>query len=767
MWFKKIRKKKVQSIFIVLILMVCSMLMTSSLVIMTAGDTPYKELTEECGSPIVKIYPFQSKDPVIAEQIKENMEKLDMVEQVEVVPYYYILEKIQIDGKGTIEDYFFHLMPWDDRTHGCIRMLKGSRELKEGQCLISTVLSNSEEIKPGDTLNMGNGISYQVSGIYADPYNMNLSFDSEIIVKENPPSEDLEYQVHVFAKEGSSGDEVIDAYRELNDGILEGKAITLETRIQNNQMTELIVGGILLGISVVILLISGIMIRYMIKSTLISEKKTIAIYKMLGYKNSRIISIYLKFYGFLVVVGTVLGSSLSKVISDSFTKNTFRNLGVTSSSSIIPVGMLCSGIIIAYALICVYLLLRVVGKIRPMEVFRNEGAYSGKKQKNAGKVLGFSPIHMAMRMIFRDKKNTCMLVITCIMATYCVNFAATSMGILEDDNFKAKNYYWLGFDKHDVSFSSADLKTYENTVEKLEKENEVEKVIKTTTQIAVSVPWEKGMGDTILSTMVYDTYENLDMPVIQGRNPAHSDEIAMGSLMAEKMNKQVGDYVDIYFNGNQKVTLLLCGTYQSLYDMGKSCRLLGKTLEEKGVSFQYGEASVYLKEGIEPEKFLKDHGKKYESDGKLIVRAEKYGNILSMISGPSMLAIRPFMIIAILLGGLNIIAIVYLKNMDNRKNQSIYKAIGYSSWHLLKTNISYVFFVALFSMCITIPVFIAAFPKTMVLAFSVMGFREYPVSYDITVVAISNLGTLAVYLLSVLVASKSLYDNPISELTSE
>lgn len=767
MWFKKIRKKKIQSIFIVLILMVCSMLMTSSFVIMTAGDTPYKELSEECRSPIVKIYPFQSNDPAIAEQIKENMEKLDMVEHVEVIPYHYMLERIQIDGKGSMEGYFFDLMPWNDKTYGSIRILEGSRELKEGQCLISAVLSNSEEIRLGDTLNMENGISCQVTGIYTDPYNMNLSFDSEIIVKENPRSEDLKYQVHVFAKEGSSGDEVVDAYREQNDGILEGRAITLEARIQNNQITELIIGGILLGISVVILLISGIMIRYMIKSTLDSEKKTIAIYKMLGYKNGRIISIYLKFYGFLVVMGTVLGSCLSKMISDSFTKNTFRNMGVTSSSSIVSAGILCSGIIIAYAMICVYLLLRVVGNIRPMEVFRNEAAYSGKKQKNAGKVLGFSPIHMAMRMIFRDRKNTCMLVITCIMAAYCVNFAATAMGLLDDDNFKKNNYYWLGFDRHDVSFSTTDLRTYEKTVEKLQKEQEVEKVIKTTTRVAVSVPWEKGMGDTILSVMVYDTYENLDMPVIQGRNPTHSDEIAMGSLMAEKMNKQVGDYVDIYLNGTQKVTLLLCGTYQSFYDMGKSCRLLGKTLEEKDVSFQYEEASVYLKEGIEPEEFLKNHGKEYESDGKLIDRVEKYGNILDMITGPQMLAIRPFMVMAILLGGLNIIAIVYLKNMDNRKTQSIYKAIGYSSGHLLKTNITYVFLIALFSLGITIPLFIVAFPKTMVLALSVMGFREYPVSYDITVVIISNLGTLAVYLLSVLFASKSLYDNPISELTSE
>lgn len=200
-------------------------------------------------------------------------------------------------------------------------------------------------------------------------------------------AEDLKYQVQVFEKGEKTGDEVLDIYREQNDTILEGRAITLEARIGNNQMTERILGGILLGISVVILCISGIMIRYMIKGTLISEKKTIAIYKTLGYKNSRIISIYLKFYEFLIVAGTIVGSSLSKLISDSFTKITLQNLGVTSSSNILFDGIFCSSIIIAYGMICVYLLLRNVGKIKPMEVFRNEAVYSGKSKKKLRKHL--------------------------------------------------------------------------------------------------------------------------------------------------------------------------------------------------------------------------------------------------------------------------------------------------------------------------------------------------------------------------------------------
>lgn len=55
MWIKKLRNRKLQSILIALIVMVCAMLMTSSLVIMTSWGSPYKELTEESKSPALKL----------------------------------------------------------------------------------------------------------------------------------------------------------------------------------------------------------------------------------------------------------------------------------------------------------------------------------------------------------------------------------------------------------------------------------------------------------------------------------------------------------------------------------------------------------------------------------------------------------------------------------------------------------------------------------------------------------------------------------------
>ena len=116
---------------------------------------------------------------------------------------------------------------------------------------------------------------------------------------------------------------------------------------------------------------------------------------------------------------------------------------------------------------------------------------------------------------------------------------------------------------------------------------------------------------------------------------------------------------------------------------------------------------------------------------------------------------------------LNILAIVYLKNKDNSRIFSIYKALGYSSNYLLRVNTIYIFLIAAGSIIITVPLFILIFPRMMVMAMSMMGFKEYIVSYEVGILLISNLLALLIYLMCGLMSSKSLYNNRIEDLTCE
>lgn len=765
MWFKKIRKRKIQSLFIILIVALCSMLMTSSLIIMTSFNDPYKNLVNECNSPGLKLYLYHDEKEY-AQNIKNKFEQLDKVRNVEITKYYYIRDGIKVGAD--LKEGFYDLIEYNEKLHKNLRMINGDFNIEylgEKECVIPNTFANEYGISVGDKIKIGESLSYAVKGIYADPYNMSVAFDLEFIVTNIPKDMGSRYYLSVFSEGNITGNDLIDYYREANNKILEGRGITLESRINDNQLTEKILGGILFAGSILILFVSGIMIQYMIKNMLISEKESIGIYKTIGYSNHLITSIYLKFYLFLVTLGSVIGALSSKFISDSFTKETLKNLGVTTSKGILKAGFLCVFIVIFFVFIQVYLILRNLKNIKPLEVFSKEVSIQMNIKKNKKRSMGFSPVNMAFRMMFRSKKNTILIVITCIVSIYCVNFASTAFSMI--DAMQENNYYWIGFDKHDVSLESLGLNDFEENLEEIKAIPGVKKVIPTTTDVSVSLEWEKGLGDTIMSSMIYETYDNLDMPILEGRNPRYSNEIAIGNSVANQLNKHVGDYISIYFNGNQKINLLISGTFQSYYDMGKSCRLLGETLRENDIFFQYSEASLYLKDNSQVEGFISKYSDNYSNKIKFIDRKLKYVTIMDMICTPQKKAIMPFMVMVLLLGALNIIAIVYLKNKDLSKINSIYKAIGYSSNHLLKANIIYILTIAIISTMIVLPVFIAVFPKTMVLSLSFFGFKEYRVDYSIINISITNMITLFIFGLSGIISSKNLYDNPVKDLTCE
>ena len=769
MWFKKLRKRKLQSVLIFLIVLVCSMLMSSSMVIMTSLNKPYKDLIRECNPPKVKVNPFDMpiKD---LEQVREKFESLELTEKAIIVNYHLLVEKTVC--KNEILKGFFDLVEYNGEIHENIRLISGNKtEPKEDECLIAAAIANEYGIKLGDTItisNADNEIEYKVKAIYTDPFNMSLAFDSEILVSKIPDNLSTKQYISVFGQEDTKGNEIVDEYRENNGGILEGRAQTVEARVTNNSITEKILGGILLAVSFIILIVSGVMIRYMIRNALLCDKKTIAIFKMIGYTNGNMISMYMKLYLLLVASGSLVGSWASFLISQSFMDQAYQNMGQVEKTSVMIPGLICISIIVMFVLSQVYAVLTKMKNIKPVIVLNGKEGEMGKKKtkRNAfSEKLSFSPLGMAIRMLQRDKKNTSYIVLTCIVSIYCVNFALTCFSLIL--SMKDNNYYWLGFDKHDVSVVSIMPSKFDQVVEELKREKGTEKIVLSTTDVGVMVPWKKGIGDTIVPAMLYETFDNLNMPVINGRNPKYSNEIVLSSLVMKEMKKNIGDYIDIYLDVNKKDSLLITGTYQSFYNMGRGCRLLGSTLTENGVEFKYNEASIYLEEGIDKETYIAKNGEKYKDTLEIIARKDKYGTILDMICDPQLKAIAPFMILAILLGAMNVVAIVYLKNIDNTKINSIYKCIGYSSMHLLKGNLLYVGMVAAVSMLITIPVFIFVFPKMMILSLSMFGFEEYLVTYNTLHMVIGNIGIFFVFLISTVLSSRNLFQNNISDLNQD
>lgn len=762
-WLKKFRRKKMQSIIILLMITVSSLLMISSLQIITSMSKPYKKLVEETNPPCMRAYPDITLDKSSEEWIAE-LSAIDHVNKVVEVKRHSHNGKLYNKGIGV--EKFISFTAYDDEVYGHVRKIDGDfSSLKEGECFIPSILTYEEGLKVGDFISIYDEeteIIYKIKGVFVDTYSLNSAYMMDILVRDVSNFSNQNSYYAIYAEAGINGEEIEREYLKQKNGKSDVTSSTISVVIANAQLTENILGAILLSLSSIIFIVCTIMIRYIIRNALINDKQSIAIYKTIGYTSTMIESIYLKFYILFILLGCILGAVLSPIVSNSFIKKAFECLNIRNTFNFTPI-LICSSFILMVALLQILLELRKLKVMKPVQIITGTDTLGTKKRYQLKKTrnINFSSFHMSLRMLARDRKNTIIIIITCFLSVYMVNMSLACFSNM--NAMKEKNYYWMGFDHHDVSISyNGNEEKLFKIGDELEQLEEVEKIIYWTDNLSLIV---KNEGN--IAVMAYETFEGIEVPILEGRNPIYKNEVAIGSAYADEIDKKIGDYLDVYISENVCESLLIVGTYQGFYNLGRGIKILGSLLQDELEVFHYENASIYLKEGVNKKEFVQKYSNQYKNLSTFCVREEKFETIIDMICEPQKTALAPFMVLVVVVGGLNIFYIIYFKNMTESKKQCIYNSIGYSKKHLFLANFNYVFFIAGASMIITIPCFLVTFPRIMLVAMSLFGFKEYPVSYNVESMIFGNLIIMAVFMLCTVVSSFNMKKNNVNELVTE
>lgn len=764
LWTKQLRKKKMQSALIVVVIALCSLLITGSLVILTSLGKQYETLRQDTDAVDVKIYPSVPVS-VSGKDWKAALGEIDGVESVTALETLSV-ETLMLDGQKT--DVFIDLCKYDDAVYKNARLLEGSlSDLTAGTCAIPSPLAYENKIHLGDTITVPQGeikTEFRVVAIYAEIYSMSIAFTSDILISDFGTVQHDNTVYAVRLRDGFDADDLIAAYTSQNDGILDGFFRSADECITNATITENILGGILLGISAVMLAVIFVIIGFIVKSAMRTDKKSIAVYKAIGYTDRQIAGIYITFYETLIVLGSVLGAAASTVVSSAFMQAAFRNLGMHQSVSGTLQKLGCVLLISAAAYGMLKLEFARISKIRPIEILTgNEDALGRKKRARSRKdITRFSPAAMAVRMLRREGKRTLLVLLSCVMSVYVINISVTCL-----ENLKLiageTNYYWLGIDKHDVTIdklgSSAD---FDKICAELETDADVASITKKNYNMGFSVPYHRS-----ISCMVFERFDTLSLDVLDGRNPQSTDEIALGNICLQEFGLEIGDYIDINLDTEHQTRMLIVGSFQGFYNMGRSARMMGGTLTEQGVPFSYNAASVTLTDGADKAAFIHSTEKRYGDYIKTVDRLDLYARIMDMICNPQRSALLPFAIVTIVIGAVNLFYIIYSNNHEKRKTYTIYKSTGYCASHLLKMNLVYIAIIAALSVAVAVPALIWLFPRIMVVAMSGFGFAEYRLVVRPLTTALLNAGLFALFLLIGCLSSKDLFKNHIANMMQE
>lgn len=770
MWLKNFRNKKLQTLLIGLILLLCALLVSTSLSILLSLDEPLEQLVKECDSAFAVIYPYDEENEEEVYAVAKRLEALDEVTKTVCVRKHYVSEKLT--GRDKEIETFTYLTEYDDEVFGNVRCVEGNHKdfenLKTGECIIPACISVESNLKVGDDFTVhlpGENISYTIKGIYADVYSTSNAFSNYVFVKELPTQVSSEMEIRLYAKEDVLEEQILDSYKEAYGREMEGQMNTRSNAVESSLLAVRILGGILLAIGAIMLFTCCLIVNFVLRSIMTSDAKTIAIYKTIGYDNHTIRGFYTKFYCIVTTVGVWSGIFISREVTNRILDDLFANIGEQANVHVGKVGIGIYGVILLLVLGTVYLVTAQMRKMKPVHALGSISPTDTMKKKNyKGDYRGaFSPFGIALRMIMRDKKGTMGILLVAIVSVIGINFGLVSLDVAL--NMKENNDYWLGIDKCDVMITVSDGATAEEIEEKLVGDSNIQKTAVCCMNGVLIVERETNGKNAVVYPFVYEDFDAVDLSVVKGRNPESKDEIALAGKIAETLNKDVGDYVSLKMGTSSK-SFLITGLYQTYYSMGESCRLIGEAYD--GLPFAYDTVSVYLKDNHDVSGEVERIEKLIDGSGKVIPRTEQFASIMEMISTPQESAIPAVILMVVLIGSINIFCIIMLKNQKEVKINTIYKCLGYTSGHLMAANLWFVSLLALTSVVTAVPILLYFYPKIMKLTLGTMfGLLEYRVEYNMIHIMIGNIAVFLLFIISTFLSSRGIRKINVRDLVME
>lgn len=770
MWLKNFRNRKLQTLLIGIIVLLCALLLSTSMSILLSLKEPMEQLVEECQSADAVIYPNEKNDPEKVKAVAKRLEALDEVNKAICLSVHYVSEKMT--SKDQEITTFTNLTKYDAEVFGKIRCVEGNAEdfqnLQEGECIIPACISVDNNIMLGDTITLhlpGEEITYTVKGIYADIYATSNAFDNYILVKELPGQLSEQMMMRIYTVQGATEEQILDSYEETYGIALEGQMNTKENALESSLLAVQILGGILLAIGVIMLFTCCLIINFVLRSIMASDAKTIAIYKTIGYDNRTIRNLYGKFYIVLTTVGVWLGVGSSALVANLILNELFANIGMQANVKVGKTGLFIYVVILSLVLATVYL---VTGRMKNMKPIHALGGLSPtnttKNQHFKGNYrFAFSPMGIACRMVMRDKKGAIGILFVAIVSVIGINFGLVSLDVAL--NMKENNDYWLGVDKSDIMIQVSSGATVEEIIEKLDKDANILKTVPCRMSGVLVVKREKNGKDGVVYPFVYPDYKEVVMPIVEGRNPQNGKEIALAGRIAEILNKKVGDYITLRFEHGEK-SFLITGLFQTYYNMGEACRLTTEAFD--GEPFSYDTVSVYLADNQDISGEVERIEKLIGGSGNVIPRTEQFASIMEMISQPQESAIPAVIFMVVLIGSINIFCIIMLKNQKEVKVNSIYKCLGYTSGHLMAANICYVSLLAVVSILTAVPILLYLYPMIMKLTLGTMfGLLEYRVNYNMTHIIMGNISVFGLFMVSTFLSSKGIRKIHVRDLVIE
>jgi putative ABC transport system permease protein len=340
-----------------------------------------------------------------------------------------------------------------------------------------------------------------------------------------------------------------------------------------NGLSDGIVAGVVIILSILLMIIAILCLRFTILATLEEDTREIGVMKAIGIGRKDIRRIYVAKYVVMTGFASVLGYLGSILLKQSVSTNLTLYLGEGPGQPfhhLIPI-LTTASLSLVIVVSCL-VVLRRLSEISAVEALRpmNPGEtvkdlpllkLSRRKKININVVLGLRDVLQRLRMYT-------LLGFIFFFCTFVILVPVNFLSTMQSSSFIS----YMGIGRSDIRI---DLRQSDNVssrfnrmVTYLENDPDVKQYAPLVTA-PYSIIGQEGARETL--NIETGDLSKFPLNYQKGKTPQTQSEIALSSLNAKEMGKKVGDTIVLFVDG-EKRTMTITGIYQDVTHGGRTAK---------------------------------------------------------------------------------------------------------------------------------------------------------------------------------------------------
>ena len=453
-------------------------------------------------------------------------------------------------------------------------------DVKPGTVLLTSYAASRINAKVGDTIRLKVGdetLTLEMAGICKDAVLGSSMVMCPRFIMNDSDFEQF-YDIDSIRQNCRNGMYLLDTDDETAAGLFSNvtgcQFHVTRSVIKMSYLPETLTAGIIMVVSLFLILISFVVLRFTIGFTIQEEFREIGVMKAIGIRSSSIRSLYLVKYFGIAVTGALIGFAASfpfgKLLMDSVSKSM-----VLGNEHPVVSGIVCTFIVIGLVVLFCWNCTGKIKKLTPIDAVRS-GQTGERFHKHGSLSLGKSPLgtagFLSLNNVISAPKQSAILIVVFTLCAMLVmvlsNFANTfrSDKMISLFSMTTSDLYMEQKDyQEDIVKGTRTIGEVNAEIGQILADNGMPAVVYTEATYNTAVTF----GDKSTSVRFQQCKEtrSSDYFYSEGTAPQYPNEIAVTNMIAGEIGVKIGDTVHIAMAGKE-ADYIVTALFDSMNNLG-------------------------------------------------------------------------------------------------------------------------------------------------------------------------------------------------------